>query len=151
MRKKTFLLVFMVVLAMSAFLIGSAAAQEVDIDSMDNAQLMQLLQSIINKLETDEAEEPAPEPADPVPSDEEPETEITVPEVPEPASIQEAEAGEEPKITIYENKKLIIGRMPDSYFVPKDSGGGEKKDNPPSKKKPPRPPSERPDPLRPVG
>ena len=104
MRNKLFLLI------LCAFLFvltaGTAGAQDVDVESMDEAQLMQLLQEIMQRLgqETPPAETPTVL------------TPVIVPtSTPAP---EEAGAG---RVRVYQNKKLIIGSMPDTWFlVPTD-------------------------------
>ena len=91
----------------SAF--SASAAQDIDIENMDNAQLMQLLQAIMQKLEQTEAADEAVTP------------------VPEIVLTSEA-AGK--VFDIYENKKLILERMPDWYFY-RAPETVEEDDNPP--------------------
>ncbi|MBR6089992.1 MAG: hypothetical protein IKP86_08665 [Anaerolineaceae bacterium] len=105
MRKKVFLIMIgiSVLLAVS---VCSSFAQDIDISDMDNAHLTALLQAIMEKLEgTADGSPEAPAAAVPGTAD-----------TPEPA----AEAN---GFQIYKNKKLVIGRMPDWYFIRDDSAG----------------------------
>lgn len=95
MKDKRFFPILMVVFVILMTAVGSSFAQDIDISNMDNAQLISLLQAIVQKLEN------------------------------------EAEAGTESEglnqlsiektddmfLRIYENKKLIIERLPDYYFI----------------------------------
>ena len=98
----------------------TVSAQDIDISTLSDEQLITLLQSITNRLQSEETEttvESEPEPAEePV-------------EKPAAASTEDP-VTEEKKFRIYENKKLIIGRMPDSMFVPRETGGGEEEGEP---------------------
>ena len=86
------------------------SAQDVDLSNMDNAQLMMLLQAIMQKLEQGESDGEAVTP------------------VPEIVLTPEA-AGK--IFSIYENKKLILERMPDWYFNRGPNTVEEEDDNPP--------------------
>ena len=55
MKKRSIFLFIILILAVLIGFIGTASAQNIDIDDMDNEQLMLLLQSIMQKLESDEA------------------------------------------------------------------------------------------------
>ena len=102
------ILILLAILAMLAVSFG-ASAQDIDVDSMSNEQLMGLLQMIMQKLHDDETAKPA-----------------ETPEVPEIPEEQAAEAVTETKpedtaepesYQIYENKKMLREKLPDSYFV----------------------------------
>ena len=144
MNKKSSFLIFFTVLAMLSFIIVSVSAQEIDVDSMDNAELMTLLHTIIQKL--DQAEEAAatPEPTPtltPVPA------EIPQPELSDDTAELEAllmaimqklqqekktaaapvspagtlvpviDPESEPEYSIWENKKLQIESLPSYMFI----------------------------------
>ena len=114
MKKKGLLLIILVLLESSLFLFsGGVSAQDINVDSMSNEQLMLLLQAIMQKLEQTEAADEAVTP------------------VPEIVSTPEA-AGK--IFNIYENKKLILERMPDWYFYQAPEIV-EEDDTPPEKKK----------------
>ena len=117
-------LLFLVMLAVSVLFLltaGIVSAQDIDLDSMDKEQLLQLIQLIQKKLiEPDAPAESTPEPSGPV-----------IPaETPTP----------EPRLfSIYENKKLIIEALPGYIFdrgetpepdTNKKDGGGKKDPTP---------------------
>ena len=108
MIKNSFLVIFAVVLAVFVFAFGSVSAQDVDLDSLSNEQLMMLLQSIMQKLEADTNAEPTDQAAE-TESDAS-ETKTAENTVPEPT--------------------LVIGRMPDSWFIrkPVQSEGDSQED-----------------------
>lgn len=116
MKQKSFLLILFAVLIFFSVSVGTAAAQNVDVSTMSNEELMVLLQSIMQKLEQDTAAE----------------TEGKESETAElPASAKDAAGSSKPaakqetkKYSVYKNKKLVIGRMPDSWFIRKQPGGG---------------------------
>ena len=115
MRKKIFL-IMIGILALLTVSVCSSFAQDIDISNMDNTQLMALLQAIMQKLEEETA-------------DESPEAPVVtmVPETadtPEPAGFR-----------IYTNKKLVIGRMPDWYFIRDDSAEESPEEENPNEKK----------------
>ena len=114
MKKQKIMLMLLTILAFCMVMTGTAGAQDIDIDNMDNEQLLILLQQIMDKLEQQETAEVT----------EVPTAETAVPEAAEPVI-------ELKKFRIYENKKLIIGRMPDSYFIQPSSGddGGDDNDD----------------------
>ena len=112
------------------------SAQEIDVENMSNEELMLLLQSIVLKLDNNESTKVPQENAAEIEvqqSDEaavptaEPKTSDSV-DVPE-ATEKPGAAEEKKTFEIYENKKLIIGRMPDSYFIRKNNGDEMDKDN----------------------
>ena len=117
MKRKSFLLILFAVLILFGIFVGTAAAQNVDVSTMSNEELMVLLQSIMQKLEQDtETEEKGSETAE------------------LPASAKDAAGStkhvtkqETKKYSVYKNKKLVIGRMPESWFIRKkpDGGGGD--------------------------
>lgn len=115
-KKLLFIALFLVFSAL-CMCPGTAAAQDIDVDNMTNEQLMQLLQSIMQKLEADNAASPANETGGTEPA------EIEKTAVPEPAE-NSVPAAEKRNFRIYENKKLVIGRMPESYFYRIDGSGG---------------------------
>ncbi len=100
MRNRIFL-ILIVILVLTAVSVCSSAAQDVDLSGMDNAQLMQLLQAIMQKLEEGSADKSPEAPvvtADPAAED-------------TPESAADAD-----RFRIYENKKLVMERIPDWYF-----------------------------------
>ena len=102
------ILILLTILALFAFWF-SVSAQDIDVDSMSNEQLMGLLQSIMQKLQEEETEKPAE-------TSEVPET----PEKPAAEAVTETkpeEAAETEPYQIYENKKMLREKLPDSYFV----------------------------------
>ena len=106
--KKNIILILLAVLAMVTVSILSVSAQDIDVGSMDNEQLTELLMQILNRLQQEE--EPAAE-TDP---------EKEAPEVPAAATegAADPEAIDEViQITIYDNKKLIIESLPAYMFI----------------------------------
>ena len=122
MERKRFLFILFAVLILFGIFVGTAAAQNVDVSTMSNEELMVLLQSIMQKLEQDTAAE----------------TEGKESETAElPASAKDAAGSSKPaakqetkKYSVYKNKKLVIGRMPDSWFIrkPVQSEGDSQED-----------------------
>ena len=110
------------ILASLAVSFGSSYAQDIDISNMDNAQLMALLQAIMQKLEEETA-------------DKSPDLTI-VTTVPATEDLPESVA-ETNRFRIYENKKLVVERIPDWYFIRNDP-----KEEPPAEEKPAEPPAE---------
>ena len=112
MKIKAFVLFLFVILVMTGVSFASASAQDIDIQNMDNAQLLELLQAIMQKLEAEGVKETPDSPAG------------------------TAKTGEAPieldKFQIYENKKLILERLPDWYFVQKNKDEGDDGDSNPS-------------------
>ena len=103
MRKKSALLILFIILFMLTVTFSSSSAQDIDLSNMDNAQLMALLQAIMEKLEDSGSG-------------------IQDPEQLSAGSGQQTEEGGnqeagERKFQIYENKKLILERMPDFMFI----------------------------------
>ena len=116
MGKKVFWLILIMMLMM--VFPGAVCAQDVDISDMDNAQLMQLLQAIMQKLEA---------------------TETVVPEeLPDPSEtpIPVIDSGTG-RFSIWKNKKLMIEALPDYMFVPRSQG--ETEDEPGPDKNPKQP------------
>ena len=137
--KKRILLLIMTVILTLFTVSAVSQAQEVDLNDLTDEQLLILLQTIMQKLQDGETEEPAEVPAVPETAEE------PAPAVPAPAAEEEEAAFE-----IYENKKLLVQRLPDSLFVQPEDLEPEKTPKPPSKKHPPvNPPGTRPDPLFP--
>ena len=106
---KLHVLLFFLVIAVFTLSFSCSSAQNIDVSNMDNAQLLELLQAIMQKLETEGSEAG------------------TVKETPG-SPVGTAKTGEAPieldKFQIYENKKLILERLPDWYFVQKNKDGG---------------------------
>ena len=123
MKRRGPLLIILAVLGIFVFSVsGLVSAQEIDLSNMDNAQLLQLLQAILQKLETDGTDETA----EPLPDG----TAVPV--------ISVARFSDGKFFQIYENKKLILERIPDSYFF---SGNNVGEDSTPEPGKTPGPKS----------
>ena len=117
MKDKILFLILSVVLVILMISASSSFAQDVDISNMDNTQLMSLLQAIMQKIEND---------ADGGSRNEE-------------LDQMKIEKADGTTFRIYENKKLILERIPDYYFIqpqiteeeddgPSDPDPGKKKD-----------------------
>ena len=142
MKKHSMIKRFVVILSLlitSAFFFMSVSAQDIDLDNMNDEQLMLLMQAISQKLQKNEesAEEGSdtvtnePSAADQAKDAED--TDQKTLQSSDPSGVSEKQvtrAIEAKKYRIYENKKLIIGRMPDSMFVPKRTGGGGGEEEP---------------------
>ena len=116
MKQKGFILILLAVLSLSALLAGTVAAQDVDVSTMSNEELMVLLKSIMQKLEQDTAADT---------EEQEPETAETPVPTSAPTALPAAETAPEPvKHSIYENKKLSREPLPDSWFIKIEKGGG---------------------------
>lgn len=111
MKKRSIFLFIILILAVLIGFIGTASAQNIDVDDMDNEQLMLLLQAIMQKLEKDEVSDTDAQ------NTEGTETTVNVTTVSEDEKEIQTEIAGPRKFKIYENKKLIIGHMPDSYFI----------------------------------
>ncbi|MBO4292414.1 MAG: hypothetical protein J5898_10955 [Lachnospiraceae bacterium] len=116
MKKTRIFWILFVIPVLFAILAGTAAAQDVDVDAMSNEELMVLLQSIMLKLEQDMIAE-GKDPGVVVTS--------AQPSVSAGTAAQETEE-ETQKNSVYENKKLVLERLPDYMFVrkPTATGGG---------------------------
>ena len=115
---------FLILLAVLALAIGlavSVSAQDVNVDSMSNEDLLQLLQTIMQKMET--SEESAAETVDSEESNEPAEAMI-------PAADPEG-TGEAMQFTIYENKKLTVEALPGYMFIQPTKESKPEKDNTP--------------------
>ena len=140
MKKRFRICMLFLLLAAFVGLTGVTSAQDIDLDSMSSEQLNALLQALTEKLgqrEAPDGEEPGIEvsaPSDTADSEEEEETarkDSSLQVVPSDLSEKQVtQASAEKKYQIYENKKLVIGRMPDSMFIRREDlgGGGEEKD-----------------------
>ena len=118
MKKRSLFLLMVVLSAMFAVSVSSVSAQDTDIDSMTNEQLLLLMQSILQKLEQGETS---------VPTDETAPSEAAA----GPLAVNETETG---LFEIYENKKLIVEALPSYMFIqptqaPKPEKGPNKPDN----------------------
>ena len=174
MKRYMMMFLFMILTVFAIFIVP-VSAQDIDISDMDNALLMELLQSIMQKLNEPEEEIPTPTPTaiptptatpEPIPdvsqidnneqllalmqaimqkleanenggSAATPETESAVQELVVtliPESIPESII-EEVQHEIYENKKLILERIPDDRFIQKPNGKHEKTPVPGTKDK----------------
>lgn len=129
MKKHFRLCLFLALLAAVIGLTAVASAQEIDLDNMSSEQLNALLQALTEKL--GQGEMPDTEvfaPSDTADSEEEKGTVSNDPALQEePSDLSEKQmpqAGGVKKYQVYENKKLVIGRMPDSMFIRKPVGGG---------------------------
>ncbi len=117
--------VLLILLILTVFTVSvlSVSAQDIDIDSMSNEQLMVLLQSIMQKLdqteETDETDELTPAPVSAPESTPQPElNEDTLgPESPAGTMMPVSEPKAEPDISIWKNKKLTVEALPGYMFV----------------------------------
>ena len=123
MRKKSALLILFIILFMLTVTFSSSSAQDIDLSNMDNAQLMALLQAIMEKLEDSGSG-------------------IQDPEQLSASSGQQTEEGGnqeagERKFQIYENKKLILERMPDYMFYQPPTEAPDKEDKNPKPTKTP--------------
>lgn len=140
---------FVVILSLlitSAFFVMSVSAQDFNLDNMDDEQLMLLMEAISQKLQKNgaSAEEGSdlaanePSDADQAKDAEDPDQEAlpSRSETSGESGKQVTRAIEAKKYQIYENKKLVIGRMPDSMFVQKQTGGGEEEPEPENPKTP---------------
>ena len=116
MKQKRFLLILFTVLILFSVFVGTAAAQSVDVDSMSNEELLALLQTIMLKLEQNsETDMEGKDSASSI---------TLIPTSTKNGSTTQVTNGETKKHSIYKNKKLIVGRMPDSWFIRKQPGGG---------------------------
>ena len=92
MKKRSLFLLMVVLSAMFAVSVSSVSAQDTDIDSMTNEQLLLLMQSVLQTLEQGETS---------VPTDEAAPSEAAA----GPLAVDETETE---LFEIYENKKLIF-------------------------------------------
>ena len=109
MRKKDLFLIIISVLTLFVAPFVSVSAQEIDIENMDNAELLALLQAIMQKLEDDGSAE-------------------SITEEPEPtaSAIPTAESDPDPVgFEIYETKKLTVEKLPDYMFIRKPNGSDD--------------------------
>ena len=119
MKRKCILLLLMISAVFGVFC-NFASAQDIDIRNMDNEQLMVLLQAIMQKLEQEEISAAAPDEAPAA--------------VPVPTATAMLPEPEIRTFQIYQNKKLILERLPDYYFVnPTAEPEGEDKPDTPIK------------------
>ena len=105
MMKRSFILLIVVFSMMFVQATAPVSAQEPDVGSMTNEELLLLLQSIMQKLEQDETASPEPTPG--------------------PVAVQEPEVR---LFRIYDNKKLIVEALPEYMFIqPTEAPKPEKK------------------------
>ena len=117
MKKILLIIIHFAILASFALLVGTASAQDVDVDSMSNEELMVLLQSIMQKLEQEMATET---------EGKDPETVISSVPTSSPAGTAEQEPDQETEtFSVYTNKKLVYDSLPDYMFVRKPTGGSD--------------------------
>ena len=115
-------ILILTVLTVFTAMIGIACAQEIDIDNLSYEQLLELQQLIAQKLAEEYASGKVvkgaePDAAETAAADESPvDAVLEVVDVPQ-------------KFGIYENKKLVIGKMPESYFILPDDGGNNGSDD----------------------
>ena len=110
MHRYRFLLILTVLFAVFSLCACAASAQDINVDEMDNAQLLMLLQNIMQKLEQEDQTPAA----------------TAIPPLTDTRTFQ-----------VYLNKKLIIEALPSYYFVnptaePEESGEPGKPDTTPS-------------------
>ena len=140
MIKRMIVLLLAVILTMSAVSIASVSSQDIDIDNLDKEQLMFLMQAISQKLQEEEsfAGEEAntaandPSAADPA-KDAEDSDQKTLQSrsgIFSAAEKQVTQVKETKKYQVYENKKLVINRLPDSMFIRKPTGEDEPEPTP---------------------
>lgn len=133
------IVVILSLLITSAFFVMSVSAQDIDLDNMDDEQLMLLMEAISQKLQKNGAS--AEEGSDTVTNEPSAADQAKGAEDTDQKTLQSTDhsgvsekqvtrAVEAKKYQIYENKKLIIGRMPDSMFVRKPTGDGGGEDEP---------------------
>lgn len=116
MKQKSFLLILFTVLILFGIFVGTAAAQNVDVSTMSNEELMVLLQSIMQKLEQDTETETGEKGSET--------SELPASAKDAAGSTKQVTKQETKKYSVYKNKKLVIGRMPESWFIRKKPGGG---------------------------
>ena len=112
MRNRSVFLILFAALALAIGLAASVSAQDVNVDSMTNEELLLLLQSIMERLDQQE---------------EDPETRAAMDLTPEPAGF-----------SVYENKKLTIEELPEYMFIQPTQPPKPEKSQP-SKDKPSKP------------
>ncbi len=123
-NRRFFLIMFMITAMLTAF-ISAVSAQDIDVSNMDRAELIRLLQAIMQKLENGESGSEAAE--------ETPEAPV-ITESPEAENTPEPAAEPEP-FHIYEIKKLTMEKIPDWYFIQPTDGDDDDDPSHPSKKK----------------
>lgn len=140
MKKATLFLMMFLILVLTVISAGPCFAQDADLSEMDNAQLMELLQSIMLQLESEESS--AAETPEPLPTPTPTPTAMPVPEADPFADLDNdqllflldlitnkleangalaAETAEPVptavKHEIYQLKKLMIERLPDYLYI----------------------------------
>ena len=126
MKDKSVFLKLLLIFGLLMISAVSVCAQDVDISDMDNAQLLQLLQAIMQKLEA--ADGSAAETID---------SEVSS----EPAAAMiPAYDREVRKFSIWENKKLMVEALPGYMFVQQNQDEPENEPDPGKQQKPPNPP-----------
>ena len=122
MRKPILLILFLILTA-AAVSFASVSAQDIDISNMDNAQLLQLLQAIMQKLEA--SDDSAAETIDSdVPSE-------------SAAAMIPADDYETVKFSIWKNKKLMVEALPGYMFVQQKQDTPEEEPDPGKNQNPP--------------
>ena len=118
MKRTGLILISFVILALFTILVGTAAAQnrDIDVDSMSNEEILALLQAIMQKLENDIETDSEKKESETF------ETAVLAPA--ETDTGKELSNREPKKFSVYENKKLVVGRLPDYLFIRKQPGGG---------------------------
>lgn len=116
MKQKRLLLILFAVLILFGIFFGTAAAQNVDVSTMSKEELMVLLQSIMQRLEQDTETETEEKGSETV--------EVPTTAKDSAGSTKQVTKQESKKYSVYKNKKLVVGRMPESWFIRKKPGGG---------------------------
>ena len=126
MKKRIFILIIIVLSAAAVLSFSSVSAQDVDLDSMTNEQLLILLQTITQMLEERHSAAETSEISEPDP-------------VGTPLAENDPETALKGKVfRIYDNKKLIIEGLPSYMFIrpveneeePEEPVPGKKKEGP---------------------
>ncbi|MBQ6508158.1 MAG: hypothetical protein IJI07_01670 [Flexilinea sp.] len=102
---RSFLIIFTVLLLLTAS-VASVFAQDIDLENMDNAQLTELLQQIMQKLEQKDLS------ADETDQETSPVGSVAAVPAADPEPTPEAVV-----FSIYENKKLMIEKLPEYMFI----------------------------------
>ncbi len=123
MKKRVFILIIAFLSAAAVLSFGSVSAQDTDLDSMTDEQLMTLLRAIMQKLEERQPSAETPEITEPDPAG-------------TPLAGNDPEAALKGKaFRIYDNKKLIIEGLPSYMFVRPEENEEEPEKPVPGKKK----------------
>ena len=126
MKDKSVFLKLLLIFGLLMISAVSVCAQDIDISNMDNAELLQLLQVIMQKLE--------------MPDNSAAETIDSEDSSGSAAAMIPADDHETMKFSIWKNKKLIVEALPGYMFVQQDQDEPEDEPDPGKKQKPPNPP-----------